>query len=60
MQSGMDFGIEKCARLKRRKRNTTNVERNRTTKSRKNHNIRRKENLKYMGILKSDIVKQLE
>ena len=40
------------------KRKTTNGERHRTTKSKKN--LREKETYKYLGILEADIIKQAE
>ena len=42
------------------KRETANDGRNRTTKSRKNQNARKKGTFNYLGILEGDTIKQVE
>ena len=46
---GMEFGIEKCAMLIKKERKTANDGRNRTSKSRKNQNVRRTVSLQILG-----------
>ena len=55
---GMGFAIEKC-HANNEKWKTTNDGRNRTTKSRKYKTALRKENCKYLGILKTDRIKHV-
>ena len=45
----IEFGIENCAMLMKKKREMTHDKRNRITKSRKNQNARRKGNLLILG-----------
>ena len=54
---GMEFVIEKFVHANKVKQKTANNGRNRTTKSRKNQNALRKENLKIFGNIESGHLK---
>ena len=55
---GMEFGIKKCAMLKNGKRQITEM--NKLASQEKNRTLGEKETYKYLRILETDTIKQVE